>query len=108
VKRSGRDEPIWVVIHICIVTTLGLSLYNYLYLKLAKTLCFSYYLLSFLFNKFGDQEVRTHSAWKWWRVVQIMYTHVGKCKNDKTKNKKVKLEKKDLKGSCSFSNQNSV
>jgi hypothetical protein len=30
---------------------LGISLYSYLYLKLAKMLCVSYYLLCFLFNK---------------------------------------------------------
>jgi hypothetical protein len=31
--------------------TLGISLHSYLYLKLAKTICLSYYLLCFLFNK---------------------------------------------------------
>jgi hypothetical protein len=51
VKRSGGDEPIWVEIHMCMVTTLGISLDSYLYLKLAKMLCFSYYLSCFLFNK---------------------------------------------------------
>jgi hypothetical protein len=25
VKRSGRDEPMWVVIHKCMETTLGIS-----------------------------------------------------------------------------------
>jgi hypothetical protein len=45
---------------------LGISLYSYLYLKLAKTLCPSYYLLFFLFNKIGDQEGGTGSAQKWW------------------------------------------
>jgi hypothetical protein len=69
VKRSGRDEPIRVAIHMCMETMLGVSLYSYLYLKLAKTLCLSYYLLCFLFNKIGE-EGRTSSAWKWggWRV----------------------------------------
>jgi hypothetical protein len=56
-KRSGRDEAFWVIIHIYMVTTLGISLYSHLYLKLAKTLCFSNYLLCFLFNKIGEQEV---------------------------------------------------
>jgi hypothetical protein len=41
-QRSGRDEPTWVAIH-----TTGISLYIYLYLTLAKTLCLSYYLLVF-------------------------------------------------------------
>jgi hypothetical protein len=44
------------VIHIWIVTTLGISLYNYLYLKLLKMICFSYYLSWFLFNKVEEQE----------------------------------------------------
>jgi hypothetical protein len=43
VKRSGRDEPIQVVTHMCMEAMLGISLYSYLYLKLAKTLSLSYY-----------------------------------------------------------------
>jgi hypothetical protein len=46
-KRSGRDEPVCVAIHKCIEAMLGISLYSYLYLKLAKTLSFS---LSFMFS----------------------------------------------------------
>jgi hypothetical protein len=41
---------------------LGISLYSYRYLKLAKMLFLSYYLLSFLFNKI--KEGRTVSVWK--------------------------------------------
>jgi hypothetical protein len=41
-KRSGRDEPMWVVIHMCMKTMLGISLCSYFYLKLAKMLRFSY------------------------------------------------------------------
>jgi hypothetical protein len=37
VKSSGRDEPMWVAVHKCIKAMLGISLYSYLYLKLAKT-----------------------------------------------------------------------
>jgi hypothetical protein len=44
VKRSGRDEPIQVVIHMFMEAILGISLYSYLYLKVAKMLCLSYYL----------------------------------------------------------------
>jgi hypothetical protein len=51
VKSSGRDEPIRVVIHMCMEAMLGISLYSYLYLKLAKMLCLSYYFLCFVFNK---------------------------------------------------------
>jgi hypothetical protein len=36
VKRTGRDEPVGVVIHICMETTQGISLCSYLYLKLGK------------------------------------------------------------------------
>jgi hypothetical protein len=46
----------WVVIHMCMEAMLGISLYSYLYLKLAKMICLSYYLLCFLFNKIGEQE----------------------------------------------------
>jgi hypothetical protein len=30
-KRSGRKEPMWVVIYKCIEAMLGISLYSYLY-----------------------------------------------------------------------------
>jgi hypothetical protein len=49
---------------------LGISLYRYLHLKLAKTLCLSYYLLRFLFNKFGEQE----GGAGWWEGAQTVYT----------------------------------
>jgi hypothetical protein len=62
VKRSGRDEPIQVVIHMCTEVMLGISLYSYPYLKLAKPLCLSY-CLCLLFNKIGEED-RTGSAWK--------------------------------------------
>jgi hypothetical protein len=42
-------------------TTQGISLYNNLYLKLAKMPCFSYYLLWFVFYKIGEQEGRIGS-----------------------------------------------
>jgi hypothetical protein len=54
----------WIAIYKCIEAMLGISLYSYLYLKLAKMLCLSSYLLSFLFNKIGEEEGRTGSAWK--------------------------------------------
>jgi hypothetical protein len=52
-EESDRDEPMWVAIHMCMEATPGISLYRYLYLKLAKTLYLSYYLLCLLFNKIG-------------------------------------------------------
>jgi hypothetical protein len=63
VKRSGRDEPTQVVIHMCMEAILGISLYSHLYLKLAKMLYLPYYSLHLLFNKIGE-EGRTGSAWK--------------------------------------------
>jgi hypothetical protein len=95
VKRSGRDEPMWAVIYMCMEAMLGISLYSYAFLKLAKMLCLSYCCLCFLFNKIREQEGRTGSVQKWggglqglgegWmgRGGQTMYTHVSKCKNDK-------------------------
>jgi hypothetical protein len=47
VKRSGRDEPIQVIIHLYMEAMLGISLYSYPYLKLAKILSF---LLSLMFS----------------------------------------------------------
>jgi hypothetical protein len=47
-KRSGRVEPMWVVIHMCIEKTQGISLYSYLYLKLTKTPCLFLFLMFYL------------------------------------------------------------
>jgi hypothetical protein len=47
---SGRDEPMWVAILRCMEATLGSSLYSYVYLKLARTLYSSYYLIYFQQN----------------------------------------------------------
>jgi hypothetical protein len=83
---SGRDESVWVVIHMCLETTQVISLYIYLNLKLAKTLCFSFHLIYFFFNKIREQEGRTGSAQRCWGGGgQTMYTHVNKCKNAKIK-----------------------
>jgi hypothetical protein len=64
-EESGRDELIWVLIHMCMEAMIGTSLYSYLYLKLTKPLCLSYYCLHLLFNKIleegkgGGGKVRT-------------------------------------------------
>jgi hypothetical protein len=60
-SSSGRDEPVWVAIHMHMEAMLGISLYSYLYLKLAKTQCLSYYC--YVFYKIGE-EGRTGSAGK--------------------------------------------
>jgi hypothetical protein len=66
VKRSGREKPIWVVIHMCIEAMLGISLYAHFYLKLAKMLYLSYYCLCLFFNKIGEEgrtgSFRKHGA----------------------------------------------
>jgi hypothetical protein len=51
VKRSGRNDPVCVAIHICIETTQGISLYSCLHLKLAKTPCLSFYLICFFLQQ---------------------------------------------------------
>jgi hypothetical protein len=67
VKSSGRDEPMWVAIYKCMEAAVGISLYSYLYLKLAKMLSF---LLSLMFSlqqnwRTRGQNRRTCSALKW-------------------------------------------
>jgi hypothetical protein len=62
-KRSGRDESIWVLLYMCMEAMLGISLYSYPYLKLAKSLCLSYYFLCLFFNKIGEKG-RIGYAWK--------------------------------------------
>jgi hypothetical protein len=61
-KRSGRNKPMRVAIHEYMEAMLGIFLYRYLYLKLGKTICLSYYLLCFLFNNIREQEGRTGST----------------------------------------------
>jgi hypothetical protein len=85
VKRSGRDEPYWVIIYMYIETMLIISVYSYLNLKLAKMLCLSYYLFCFLFNNIGKVG-RTGSAWKQGvggnegggEMAQTIYVHINK------------------------------
>jgi hypothetical protein len=58
VKRSGRDETMCVVMHMCMEAMLGISLYSYPYLKLAKMLSF---LLSLMFSLQQNQRTRGQS-----------------------------------------------
>jgi hypothetical protein len=59
VKKSDTDEPMRIVIYMCIEEMLEISLYGYLYLKLAKMRCLSYYFLCFLLHKIREQKGRT-------------------------------------------------
>jgi hypothetical protein len=90
VERSGRDEPMRVAIHKCMVTILAIFLDSYLYLKLAKTLYFSiiFYVFSSakLENK-KEEQILTRSRG---RGRRIMYTYVSECKNNKIKQNKIK------------------
>jgi hypothetical protein len=45
VKRIGKGESIWVIIHISMGITQELSLCSYPYLKVAKISCFLFYVL---------------------------------------------------------------
>jgi hypothetical protein len=84
VKRSGRDEPLWAVIHMCMETTQGISLYSYLHLKLQKYHVFL--IIFYVFsstkseNKRVEQVLPGGGGWG-----QIMFKHVSKCKNNKVK-----------------------
>jgi hypothetical protein len=61
--NSGRGQGEETAIKGSMETMLGISLYSYRYLKLAKILCLSYYFLCLLINKIGE-EGKTVSARK--------------------------------------------
>jgi hypothetical protein len=93
----------WVAIQMCIEAMLGITLYSYLYPKIPKTLCFSYHLLYFLFNKIREEDRKSSAGsggFGWEEVVgevaQKMYTHVSKCKNDKIKREKINSSKNNI------------
>jgi hypothetical protein len=50
-KFIGRDEPVRVVIQICMKPTQGNSLNSYLYLKLAKLSSFSFFKKKCMYAK---------------------------------------------------------
>jgi hypothetical protein len=56
VKRSGRDEPMWVVIHVCMEATLGNSLYSYFLSQTSKNAMV--FLLSLMFSLQQNQRTR--------------------------------------------------
>jgi hypothetical protein len=96
VKRSGREEPVGVAIHMCMEATFGISPCSYLYQKLPKILSF---LLSLMFSLQQNQGRRGYKMFcpegrgcgRREEVAQTMYTHVSKCKNYKTKEKKAEV-----------------
>jgi hypothetical protein len=87
VKRSGRDEPMGVIIHMCMEVTLEVSLH--FYLKLAKTL---FFIIFYVFSSRKSKNKRVEQVLprsKWCgdggEGGQVMYMHVKKYKNDKIK-----------------------
>jgi hypothetical protein len=50
VKRSGRDEPIHIAMHMCMEAMLGISLHSFLYFKLANMLCLFFLLFICAYN----------------------------------------------------------
>jgi hypothetical protein len=89
VKRSGREEAMWVAIHKCIETMLGMSLHSYLYFKLAKTLVFL--IISYVFSSTRSENKRAEQVLPGsWRSGGVggggtMYTYISKYKNNKIK-----------------------
>jgi hypothetical protein len=69
VKRNRGEEPFGVVIRVCMEISQGDSLCSYLYFKLAKTSCFSFYLLSFCFYKIEQEaeQVLGGGDWQQWK-----------------------------------------
>jgi hypothetical protein len=64
VKSTGRDEPIRVVIDICIGTKQGNSLCRYLYLTLAKMHASLFIFYVFFFYKIRELKGGTGSSRK--------------------------------------------
>jgi hypothetical protein len=60
VKRSGRDETMCVVIHMCMEAMLGISLYSYLYVKLAKRYVFL--IFSYVFSSTKSKNKRVEQV----------------------------------------------
>jgi hypothetical protein len=64
-ERSGRDEPIEVVIYRCKETTQGNSLCSYLFLKLAKMARFSSSLLFLFLQNQRTRGWNRFCCWAW-------------------------------------------
>jgi hypothetical protein len=96
VKKSGRDEPIWVVTHICIEITQGISCISnqqencfFLYISNQQGNCFFSLNIFYGFSSTKLENKRAEHVLPGGgcrgEVAQIMYTYVSKCKNDKIK-----------------------
>jgi hypothetical protein len=73
-----------VAIHTHMEATLGISLYIYLYLKLAK--CYVFLIISYVFSSTKSENKRVEHVLPGsggeGKEAQTMHTHVCKCKND--------------------------
>jgi hypothetical protein len=87
VKWSGRDESIQVVIHMCMGAMLGISLYSYPYLKLAK--CYVFLIIAYVFSSTKLERRAEHVLrGRWGRegggggqggdMTQTLYAHMNK------------------------------
>jgi hypothetical protein len=56
-KRSGRHKPMWVATHMHVEAMIGISLYSYLYLKLAKL-----YVFLIVFYVFSSTKLKNKRA----------------------------------------------
>jgi hypothetical protein len=80
----------WVAIHMCMEAMLGISQYS----KNAMS-----FILSLMFPFQQNWRTRGQNRFCpdvgfWWvgAVAQIMYTHASKCKNNKIKERKIKID----------------
>jgi tryptophan-rich sensory protein len=85
VKRSGRDKPIWVIIHICMEIIQEISLYRQLSSsQTSKNAVFLFTLHIFSSTKFekkrGQKRFCLGGGVGGEKLTQIMCTHVTTCK----------------------------
>jgi hypothetical protein len=78
VKKSGRDEPMWVVLHMCIEATLGISpVFISNYQNHYVFLITSYVFFSTESESKRAEQVLPRTGRG---LAQTMYTYVNKCK----------------------------
>jgi hypothetical protein len=84
VKSFDRDEPMWVAIHTCVEAMLGISLYSYLYLKLAK--CYVFLIITHVFSSTKlekrAEQVLPRKVEGRVEMAQTILMHVSKREND--------------------------
>jgi hypothetical protein len=93
VKRSGRDESILAVIHLCMEAMLGICLYSCSYLKLAKMPVF--HIIAYVFSSTklekraeqvlsgseGGGRKRERGGGQGSKMAQTMSAHMNRIKN---------------------------